>query len=204
MLWLGAHEAVHSPPIAVSGSGHTGDQINSLKLSSICKSASQAVLGKMQFTLHATRRTPHGASRLVQAMSACSVKTRHAPSRQSRDARVYGQYDYGHAQKLSTPPPPPSLPDCRRDERVSHNAHRPVGPVPDAHEAVPQRTIGENRSRKRRRLRCRGLWPRPVQVTIEASGVYAACVGGERGQIGVGVGIREVNSIYAACVVGGR
>ena len=35
----------------------------------------------MQLTLHATRRTPHGASRLVQAMSAWSVKTRHAPCR---------------------------------------------------------------------------------------------------------------------------
>ena len=29
----------------------------------------------MQLTLHATRRTTHGASRLVQAMSAWSVKT---------------------------------------------------------------------------------------------------------------------------------
>ena len=33
---------------------------------------------------------PHGASRLVQAMSVWSVKTRHAPSRHCRDARVYG------------------------------------------------------------------------------------------------------------------
>ena len=54
------------------------------------KSASQAVLTKMQLTLHATRRTPHGASRLVQAMSAWSVKTLRGPSRQCRDARVYG------------------------------------------------------------------------------------------------------------------
>ena len=37
-----------------------------------------------------TRPTPHGASRLVQGMSAWSVKTRHAPSRHCRDARVYG------------------------------------------------------------------------------------------------------------------
>ena len=44
----------------------------------------------MQPTLQATRRTPHGALRLVQAMSAWLVKTRHAPSRRSRDARVYG------------------------------------------------------------------------------------------------------------------
>ncbi|CAM9875799.1 unnamed protein product, partial [Laminaria digitata] len=41
-------------------------------------------------TLHATRRTPHGASRLVQAMSAWSVITRRAPSRHCRDSRVSG------------------------------------------------------------------------------------------------------------------
>ena len=45
----------------------------------------------MQLTLHANRSTPHGASLLVQqAMSAWSVKTRRAPSRHCRDARVYG------------------------------------------------------------------------------------------------------------------
>ena len=54
------------------------------------KSASQAVLSRMQLTLHATRRTPHGGSRLVLAMSAWSVNTRRAPSRHGRDARVYG------------------------------------------------------------------------------------------------------------------
>ena len=53
-------------------------------------SASQAVFGRMQLTLHATRRTPDGASRLVQTTSAWSVKTRRAPSRHCRDARVYG------------------------------------------------------------------------------------------------------------------
>ena len=58
----------------------------------------------MQFTLHATRRTPHGASRLVQAMSAWLVKTRRAPSRHSRDARVYGHTTTA-INKLSAPPP---------------------------------------------------------------------------------------------------
>ena len=53
-------------------------------------SASQAVLSRMQLTLYATRPTPHGASRLVQAMSAWSAKTRRAPSRHYRDAMVYG------------------------------------------------------------------------------------------------------------------
>ena len=80
---------LHSTCTAVSGNGHTGNEINSMKLSSVCKSASQAVLGRIQPTLHATRRTPHRVSCLVQAMSAWSVKTRHAPSRYCRDARVY-------------------------------------------------------------------------------------------------------------------
>ena len=53
------------------------------------KSASQAVLSRMKLTFHATRRTPtHGASRLVQAMPAWSVKTRRAPTRHCGDARV--------------------------------------------------------------------------------------------------------------------
>ena len=39
---------------------------------------------------HATRPTTHGASRLVQAMFAWSVKTRRIPSRHCRHARVYG------------------------------------------------------------------------------------------------------------------
>ena len=65
------------------------------------KSVLRAVLGRIQFTLHAIRRTPHGASRLVQAMSAWSVNTRRAPS---RDARVYGHTTTA-MHKLSTPPP---------------------------------------------------------------------------------------------------
>ena len=39
---------------------------------------------------YCTSSTPHGASRLVQAMPAWSVKSRRAPSRHCRDARVYG------------------------------------------------------------------------------------------------------------------
>ena len=55
------------------------------------KSVVRAVLGRMQLTLHATRRTPHGASkRLVQAMFAWLVKSRRPPSRHCRNARVYG------------------------------------------------------------------------------------------------------------------
>ena len=67
------------------------------------KSALRAVIGRMEFSLHATRRTPHGASRLEQAMSAWLVKTRCAPSRHSRDARVYDHATTA-MQKLSIPP----------------------------------------------------------------------------------------------------
>ena len=93
-------------------SGHTRKQSNSLALSSMSKkvgtrcrspSCERFLEGRMQFTLHATRRTPHSASRLVQAMSAWLVKTRRAPSRHSRDARVYG-HTTTTMHKLSTPP----------------------------------------------------------------------------------------------------
>ena len=59
-------------------------------LSSICESASKAVLSRMQLTLRAARPTLHGASPLVQEMSAWSVKTRRGSSRHCRDARVNG------------------------------------------------------------------------------------------------------------------
>ena len=78
----------------------------------MCNSASPAVLSRMHLTLHAIRRTPHSASRLVQAMSAWSVKARHDPSRYSRDARVYGHTTTA-MHKLSTPPPfAPSRKGC--------------------------------------------------------------------------------------------
>ena len=103
-------------------------------LSSICKkSASKAILGRMQLILHATRRTPHGALRLVLAMSAWSVRTRRSPSlycrdgsmvirlrpcmtistpppsQHCRDARVYG-YTTTAMHDMSTPSPPPLSP----------------------------------------------------------------------------------------------
>ena len=86
----------------------------SLALSSISKEAGTRCLspsyerffGRMQSTLHATRRTPHGALRVVQASNVCLwlVKTRRAPSRHGRDARVYGHTTTA-MRKLSTPPP---------------------------------------------------------------------------------------------------
>ena len=49
----------------------------------------QSDLRGMQPTLDAIRRIIHGASRLMQVISASSVKPRRAPSRHCRDARVY-------------------------------------------------------------------------------------------------------------------
>ena len=73
--------------------------MTSLKLSSLCKSASRAVLSRMQLTLHATRWTPHGASRFVQALNVCLVGE--IPD-MLRPGIVQGceglmPYDYGHA-----------------------------------------------------------------------------------------------------------
>ena len=65
-------------------------ETKSIEATIVRKSASQAVFSRMQPTLHATRRTPHCASCLGQPMSAWSVKTRRAPSRLCRDARVHG------------------------------------------------------------------------------------------------------------------
>ena len=82
--------------------------MNSLKLSSICKSASQAVLSRMQLILHATRRTPHGASRLVQAI--CLVgQARHAPSRHCKDATGYGHSTTAMHEYQVYPPAPNRL-----------------------------------------------------------------------------------------------
>ena len=68
------------------------------------KSASQAVLSRMQLTLHATRRTPHGAPCLVLAMSTWPVKSRRALSRHCRDVRVYGHTTTA-VHGVSNPPP---------------------------------------------------------------------------------------------------
>ena len=59
----------------------------------------------MQLTLHATRRTPHGVSSLAQALSALSVKTRRAPSRHCREARVYGHATTAMHELSRLPPP---------------------------------------------------------------------------------------------------
>ena len=71
--------------------------VRSLKLSSICQSASQTVLSRMQLTLHATRRAPHGASRLG-ASNVCLVgenPTCSVPALSGCEG--LWSYDYGHA-----------------------------------------------------------------------------------------------------------
>ena len=67
----------------------------------VLNSASQAAFTSTKLTLHETRRTPHGASPLTQAMSAWSVKTPRAPSRHCGDARIIPlwSYDHGHARQ---------------------------------------------------------------------------------------------------------
>ena len=55
---------LHNTPIAVSGSGHTEEYINSSESSIMCESASPAVLSRMQLTLHSpniSRRFALGA-----------------------------------------------------------------------------------------------------------------------------------------------
>ena len=70
---------------------------------------------RMYLSLHATRRTPHGASRFQQAMSAWSVKTRRAPSRHYKDARVscHTTTAVHEIEDISpteyTPPPPATV-----------------------------------------------------------------------------------------------
>ena len=59
----------------------------------------------MQLTPNATRSTPHGAPRLVEEMSAWSMKTRRVLSRDCRDARVYGHTATAMHDNEYTPPP---------------------------------------------------------------------------------------------------
>ena len=62
------------------------------------------VPSRLQLTLHAGRRPSHGTSRLVLAIM--SVKTRRAPSRHGRDARVYGHMTMAMHVSTIVPPPP--------------------------------------------------------------------------------------------------
>ena len=72
----------------------------------------------MQLTLHATRPTRRNASRLVQSIFSWWVKTRGAPSRHCRDARVCGHTTTAmhnmrtHPPPRARPPPLPTPPPC--------------------------------------------------------------------------------------------
>ena len=90
------------------------DAVIHMQECTVLNSASQAFLVRMQLTLHATHRTPHGASCLAQAMSAWPGETRCAPSRHCKDARVYGHTttavhnnEYTSTPHHSSPSPPP-------------------------------------------------------------------------------------------------
>ena len=91
-------------------------------LPSVCKRVrlKSVFFSRMQLTLHETHPTPHGASRLVQAMSAWSVKTRRAPSRHCRDARVYGHTTTACINMSTTP--------SASTRRSAQNSKRPRPP----------------------------------------------------------------------------
>ena len=90
----------HTPPYAPFHS----------TLSSICKQV-RLTSGSKQDAAHPSCDSPNTsrfASRLVLAMSAWSVKTRRAPSRHCRDARVYGHTTTAMHDMRVHPPPLPS------------------------------------------------------------------------------------------------
>ena len=105
---------LHGVPIAVSGRGQTRNHTNKIETvihmqqstHKVPKFAAQVVDSRMQLILHATRRRPHGASRLVHAISACSLETRWDPSRHCRDARGYGRATTAMHELVQRPPPP--------------------------------------------------------------------------------------------------
>ena len=121
---------IQSTPIAVSGSGHGGNLMNSLKESSMCVSASQAIHSRVQLSLHATRRTIPGASCLLQAGTTWSVKPDVlrpgiAGMRGSMAIRLRS------CMTMSTPPLPghPFLRPCPVANRLTSNAYPQAGVV---------------------------------------------------------------------------
>ena len=108
-----------APPLQTSlWSGHTRKQGNPLvavihKQESrhmVPKSVLRAVLGRMD-AVHPTCNSPNTSRRFALGASSTSawlVKTRRAPSRHSRHAKVYGHTTTG-MRKLSTPPPKPAI-----------------------------------------------------------------------------------------------
>ena len=99
---------VPGTPITVSGGDHTATLSSTCKkVRTRCRNPPQKrLLLLMQLVLHATRRTPRGASRSVQATFAWSVKIRRTPSRRCRDARVYVHTTTAMHDNEYTPPAP--------------------------------------------------------------------------------------------------
>ena len=100
-------------PIAVYGMWPHEETNQVIRRCRPCARNARLVIGsyssRMKLTFHATRRTSQCASRLVQAMSAWSLKTRRAPNRRCRNARVYGRTTTA-MHDTSASPPPSSLP----------------------------------------------------------------------------------------------
>ena len=97
----------HGIHIAVSGSGHTTKHLNELDAyhQYARNFVSKAVFMRTQLILTCDwRNTSRFASRLMQASSAWSVKTRRAPSRHCRDARVYRHTTTAMHDNEYTPP----------------------------------------------------------------------------------------------------
>ena len=96
-------------------------------------------------------RTPHGTSRLLQAIPAWSVKTRHAPPRHYMDARVYDRTTTV-MHDMSSPPgpshahdtPPHRSHSLRQSKRtfcfLPPSGHRPDVPASGRH---PLRRVGQ-------------------------------------------------------------
>ena len=124
----------------------------------------------MQSTVHATRRTPRGASCLVQAKSAWLVKTRRAPSRHSRHVRV-DDHKTTVMHKLSTPPPTPLTLQMSVDAVIQIMATTHNVPFRGRHPSrVPYRAPhGASRSMHTDLLHpSDGLWfytPQPCSIT---------------------------------------
>ena len=94
------------PPLSLEVTTPVNKSMNSMVSSTYARmSASKAVHSWMKLALRATRPTPHGSSRLVQAIAAWSVKTRRVPSRHCGGARVYGHATTAmHDMSTQTPP----------------------------------------------------------------------------------------------------
>ena len=98
---------LHNTPIALSESGHSGNETNCHPYTG--PPHMWFLVGcNSPFMRLAARRTPHGASRLVQAISAWSVQTRRAPSWHcNRDAKVYCHTTAAMHDIEHNPPTPP-------------------------------------------------------------------------------------------------